>query len=1050
MRQVQGLQRAIGLTLVLSGAVSLPLAAQAITTAALHGVVTGRDSAGIEEAVVTVINTANGERWRTVTAAGGRYVLEYLSLGGPYTVEARAVGYAPTARTGLMLSLGERRRADLSLTPVILELPEIAVAGRIDPALNAGRTGPAQTIDERLTSGLPLLDRDFSQLAFLSPQAIRTTDQGISIAGQSDRLNNIEIDGANNNDAGGIAGTFGSGTVGGIHNVRTLSAEALQEMQILVAPFDVRYGMFAGGLVNAVTRSGSNRWEGTVTSFFQSEGLTGRDEQGRQAQEFSTREVGVTLGGPIVRDRVAFFLDAGLQRFTSPSLPSIGTDTTGGADSAGIGVRRSSAERFQRILRNTYGVDPGSIAASPFRNPGGNIFGKVTIWPGLNQRIEVSHDYAERNPQGGFAQGGYCCGFYSLRSWDVVGRETVNATRATWTAAGQGQFSNELSLSRVADRDHCDPVSHFAVVRVFGVDNGALRAGTNNICTDRYANNTTWEVTNNSSWLLGPHRVTLGTHDELLPLGGKNRSIDLIGTGRWSFGSLDDLEQRQPFGFRRTLPGPGRPEGARSDLEVRQLGLYLQDQWSMVPNLSLTAGVRFDVPFLRDAPARNAMLADSLGVSTAATPSGHLLWSPRLGVNYDVGGRGTTFLRAGAGLFSGRPIYLYFSNVYESTGLETVELICSEADVPAITSLDLDDQPTACASGATAVGNVSLFDRAFRFPRNLRLALGADVRLPWNMVGTADLLYIRGVDQLDFIDLNLAPPTASASGEGSRVLYGTIDPSTGEAFPNRRTYAFGPVVQMRNSSGERSVSATLQLQKRFRAGELSLAYTYTDARDRISPLGWDLASNVLIAPLDGTLDHRRLGTSFFERVHKVTLGGVVDLPARLRLGVFYNGLSGHPFNYGIEGDPNADGYPFNDILYVPRDSSDITLADPTEWAALDRYIRSESCLEKQRGRIMRRNSCREYWQTLLNARLSTVLPTTRGQSVELIADLFNVLSFLDRDWGVQRFHSGDLLRLVGYDEANGRGIYEMGRIDRKVRDNEATRWRLQLGARYGF
>lgn len=165
--------------------------------------------------------------------------------------------------------------------------------------------------------------------------------------------------------------------------------------------------------------------------------------------------------------------------------------------------------------------------------------------------------------------------------------------------------------------------------------------------------------------------------------------------------------------------------------------------------------------------------------------------------------------------------------------------------------------------------------------------------------------------------------------------------------------------------------------------------------------------------------------------------------------MFYNGFSGHPFTYMIAGDANADGIGENDILYVPRDASDITLADPTQWAALDGYIRAEPCLQKQRGRIMRRNSCREHWQTVLNARLSSVIPTARGQSIELVADLFNVLNLFDRDWGVQRFHSG-ALELVGYDEANGRGIYNVMRFDRGVRDEEATRWRLQLGARYGF
>jgi hypothetical protein len=1044
--------RVLVLGLPFSAGLVTGLAAQAITTAVIFGVVSGRDSAGVEDAIVTVTNTANGERWRTATQARGRYQVEHLSLGGPYTVEVRAIGFVPTVRTFILLSLGERRRADFTLTPMVVELAELSVTATVDPVLNAGRTGPAQTISDRLASNLPVRDRDFAQLTFLSPQAVLTADQGVTIAGQSDRLNNLQIDGTSNNDLGGISGTFGPGTVGGVSGARALSVEALQELQVLAAPFDVRYGMFAGGLVNAVTRSGSNRWEGTLSSYFQTEGLTGRDPEGRRADEFSNTEFAATVGGPIIRNRVAFFLDAGLQRLSNERPLSIGRDTTGGADSAGIGIRRSQAERFQTILRDVYGVDPGSITPSAPRHDGGNVFGKLTIWPGLNQRIELSQNYAKATPEwtGGPEGALFDLPVYSLTSAGYTGPGTVNATRLSWAAAGQTRYSNELTLARVAGTERCRPRSDWVQVNVGAdPDPAVLRAGTNHYCGDVFANQTTWELTDNFSWLLGSHRLTLGTHDELIHLDGKNRSVEDV-TGNWIFWDLDSLEVRHPFAFMRRVPGPGRPEGARSDLRVQQLGFYLQDQWS-AGNLTLTGGLRFDVPFLPNAPPRNTALFDALGINTAATSSGNLLWSPRLGFNYDVRGRGTTFVRGGVGLFSGRPIYLFFSNVYESTGLEKLVLNCFPPDVPAFTSLDPAAQPTTCASGSPGFPEVSAFDPSFRFPRNLRLSLGADARLPWNTVGSVDLLYIRGVDQLDVIDANLAPPTATAPGEGGRVLYGVHDPSNGDASSTRRNDAFDRVALMRNSRGDRSISATVQLQKRLEAGEFNLAYTYTDARDRLSPIGFDFSSNLDFNPLDGTLDQRRLAASNFEAEHKVTLGGSVDLPQRFRLGVFYNGFSGNPFTYLVFGDANADGMAFNDALYVPKDSSDITLADPSTWNTLDGFIRSELCLQKQRGRIMRRNSCRAAWHTILNARLSKEFPTVGGQSIELSADLFNLLNLFDQDWGVQRRYPNNVpLHLVGYDDANGRGIYETLPMDRNVRDNEATRWRLQLGARYTF
>ena len=226
-----------------------------------------------------------------------------------------------------------------------------------DARLNGSRTGPGQTFTGAQAAALPLDHRDFSQLVLLSPQAVVSRDTGISIAGQPDRLNGLQIDGASAVDLGGIHGISGFGTPAAASGIRVLPIEAIKDLQVLIAPFDVRYSGFAGGLVNAVTRSGANRWEGSVSSYFQNQSLTGKDSIGNRAEEFSTKELAVTLGGPIVHDRAAFFVDVGLQRFVGARGPSIGADTTGGADSLGFGVRRAELVRFRDILRDTYQVD---------------------------------------------------------------------------------------------------------------------------------------------------------------------------------------------------------------------------------------------------------------------------------------------------------------------------------------------------------------------------------------------------------------------------------------------------------------------------------------------------------------------------------------------------------------------------------------------------------------------------------------------------------------------------------------------------------------------
>jgi hypothetical protein len=1027
------------------------LAAQGVTTAAIVGSVTEADSTPIADAVISVTNTSTGERWQTATRSRGRYVVEYLAVGGPYIVEARAIGFAPASRTGIQVSLGERRRVDLILAVAVLELPEIAVTATVDPLVNAGRTGPAQTIGDTLISRLPVRGRDFAQLVYLSPQAVLTPSGGVSIAGQSDRLNGLQIDGATNLDLVGASGGGGIGTPAANSGVRTLSVEALRELQVLTAPFDVRYGTFAGGLVNAVTRSGSNRWEGSVSGYFEDKSLTGKDPTGERAADFSTKELALTLSGPIVPDRAAFFLDLGLQRDLVPqSVPGIGSDTTGGADSAGVGIRYASAVRFQEILRNTYGVDAGSFAAAPERRPSGNLFAKITVQPAVNHRLELSHNYGHGSPE--FQGGRFPDEVYALSSNGIRIPGTINATRLTWTTARGGRLANELSLAYLRVRERAESPADFPEVQVLA-DAASLVAGVTGGSTGNFINQNVWELTDNLSWYRGTHQLTFGTHTELI----RTRRVDLqLPLGHWNFSNLDSLEAGLPDAYFRTLTNPLQPGGPVQDLGINQIGFYAQDQWAATPMLTLTAGIRMDVPFFTSRPVGNPLLKSELGIDNTLTPSGNPLWSPRLGFSYQLGALG--FLRGGVGMFAGRPAYHWLNSVYAFNGLDVPALFCEGPDVPAFT-LDLANQPTTCGGGAfTPTFEVNYFNPSFRFPRNLRVSLGTDLRLPASMVGTLDFLFVRGVNQYYVTDVNLVP-TGAAAGEGGRVLYGVIDPTTGEAMSIRRNPAFGRVLEVRNASGDRSFLATAQLQKRFAGGaEIGLAYTYTDSKDRMSA-ALDIASSNIGATniLDGTLDARRLATSLYNVRHKITFVGAFDLPLRVRFSLFYNGFSGAPYTYRVVGDPNADAVaPFtldqlNDPVYVPRDAADITLANPAQWDSLDAYIRSRGCLQNQRGQLMRRNSCRNPWVTLMNVRLSKVLPTARGQFIELIADVFNVLNFFDADWGARRSTAGTaILNLVGYDEARGRGIYDFSPRDPSRRDDEATRYRVQLGARYTF
>src|SRR4029077_2612766 len=251
------------------------------------------------------------------------------------------------------------------------------------------------------------------------------------------------------------------------------------------------------------------------------------------------------------------------------------------------------------------------------------------------------------------------------------------------------------------------------------------------------------------------------------------------------------------------------------------------------------------------------------------------------------------------------------------TGLDLIQVSCDNTNVPAF-SPDINQQPTACAGsvGAQVAGPVNVFDPAFRFPRSLKVALGADQRLPWGMVGTVDLLYSRAVNQLDLRELNLAAPRAVAAGEAGRLLFGVIA-ADGSPHPTRLNPGFARRVQIRKARGDQSISATAQLQKHFARGqELGLSYTYTGARDLLSATEDGLDATLDVATLDGTLESRRLAPSAWSVPHRVTFLATVDLPLDVRLTLFYEGRSGTPYTYTVAGDANADGYQ-NDPIYIP-------------------------------------------------------------------------------------------------------------------------------------
>jgi hypothetical protein len=1023
-------------------------------------------------AAVVMLDLRTGQRMERETDASGWLRLENLSPGGPWQVTARALGYQPLEVTDLELPLGETVRLRLPLPAADVSLPAISVVAKSDSLRLSSNGGPSSIVNQRQIRQLPLLNRDMVDLIQTTPEA-----SGTSVAGANNRYNNILIDGGSDNDYFGLS--RGTGTPGGQIGARSIPLDAVQEFQVDAAPFDVRLSDFTGGRINAVTHSGSNRFQGTAFVLYQGEALTGHDSLGNGAADFSTWQYGASLGGPIVKDKLVFFAAGELRERRAPSTgPVIGSPTD-------VGISVDSVNRFVSILQG-YGLAPGSYGAYTTSNHSGNFFAKLTALLGPSGVLEGSLNYATGSIQDTLAPPRTVGADYRLTSAGFEPASTQWSGRLRWTAAFTNRVTNEFLITVMHVDEPRTPASGYPAIFVGNVGSSGfggarLIAGADPSSQQLGLVQDAFGFSNTSTVTMGPHQLSAGLDADALNF---DFSSFPSAIGQYQFASLAAFEAGTPSRFIRSIEL--RPGGSTASFSASRLGAFVQDHWQANDRLSIQAGLRVDVSILDPTPATNpALLASPLAVNTGSFIRALPLWGPRVGFNWAVGSN--TEVRGGVGLFSGRVPYSWVSFAYTQTGNDAILLNCNGAAAPAFNP-DPATQPSACpTASAPAAPTVTVFSPDFRMPQSLKASLGVDQRLPWGMVASLDAMYERG-QQMYITDLNLTGPASVLAGEGDRVQYGTIAAtSTAGALaavtPSRVTTAFGPVLQNSSRTSDETWWVTAQLGKRFGGPlQMNAAYTYTSARDLMSLRDAQTVSNYGFVPVDGTLADRRMSTSVFSTPSKITVTATANLPARFAFSLIYIGRSGLPFTYVVNGDANADGVgnragafdrQQNDAVYVPlgladasivRDSvttgtATVLVPDPVGAATLDDYIAAQGCLQRARGAILARNGCRNPWQNILNARVGWQLVIHGRQTMDFTLDVFNLLTLMNRGWGLIRetgnFLSAGgenvpLLKLRGQDAANGRNLYEVTLPPTNVINAEASRWRLQLGARYAF
>ena len=970
-----------------------------------------------------------------------------LQSGVPYTVDVRRIGYAHVRLTGITLRLGEIRDVGLTLEPTRLD--SVRVVAQADRAEIRTAGGAGTSISDSALRRLPTLNGDMYDFLRLVPQV--STRLGISGAGATFRLNQLVIDGVSDRQLQGNV------TTSGPNGTQSISIEAIKEYQVLLSPFDPRYGDFTGLLVNAVTKTGTNELHGTAYGHARGAKLA-RSGSFLGTSAYDRQQYGFSVGGPIVRDRLHFFIASEIQHSAQPARgPYVGQST----DTASrLPVSADDIARFMSLLRDR-GINAGDGGRVLLLNPNANVFGRIDLaLPEISSRLVVRDNYS-RTQVTPFERSA-TSGSFPLTSVASATRTTKQTSALQLFTQLSASAFNELQVGHTVSPSVGIPYTLSPVIQV-SVQNAQLSAGPPGAGAASLGRSV--EAGDQLTWQIRPaHTLGLGARIEFFRYNASGFRARL---GQWAFASLDSLARGVASSF-VLAKDFGNSEAPVVGAEP---SAYVSDEWRVHDRLTLAFGLRLDGMRFGRHPEYNPDVDSIFHRRTSDYPSFRPQWSPRFGFSWAPSADDRTVIRGGAGLFVGRPPMGWLANPMRSTGAGIKMLRCNTGNAPPFTPYPAV-QPATCADGASfASGPVTLVDRNLNMAQSLRMSLAVERRFPWNVTGSVEGLYTKVRSDFAFSNLNLRGPEAVDT--HGRVLYGSFD-AGGAARATPVTSSLPEVMELHNQSGGYSWSVTGQLRKPWTDRlEGQASYTYSRVRDVQSVVNgsvgnpFDTWANA--RPLSGRWDDQATGISAFEIPHRVVLSATYVARWRHRttdISLYYVGESGAAFTYGDStatagknGDLNADGTAADDPIYVPRNAMDpteivFTGSDSAQQALdFEQFIRDTPCLRRQRGRILARNSCRAPWVNTSNLSVRQSLPAIGGHAASLQVDLFNVLNLLDRSWGLLEVPNTWILQYAGRTQAGpgaAQPLFKFNAVNTRSIANAESGYQFQISLRYSF
>lgn len=1010
-----------------------------VTTSSMSGRITEANGTAVVGANVVAIHAPSGTKYYSITDATGNYRIQNMRVGGPYTIEVTFLGFGTIKAENLNLRLGENFVYDAKLVEEALSLSEVVVsAGIRNPILNADRTGASMNVSSREITALPSISRSITDFTRMTPQS-----NGTSFAGRDGRFNTITVDGAAlNNNFGLSSRSMPGGTA------QPISIDVIDQVSVNLAPYDVRLSQFTGASVNAVTKSGDNKWKATVYTYQRPKSFTG-DKVGDltvpKARENSNQTWGVTVGGPIIKDKLFIFTSYETEKESRPSgswEPS--TDGTAVTDKRISRTTVADLERAKNHLMSTYNYDPGDykdFGAFPSGNY--KLFGKIDWNISKNHKFSARYNRLRNDsrtltnassgppviPRSNYSR----VSEYAISFSNSFYTETnsVDALSAELNSTFGNRVSNKflVSYTMVTDPKRSSPSDIFPFVDIYKDGNPYMSFGYELFTYRNQVENNTFSIVDNLTLNLNKHTITAGfAYDNIYV----NNTYIREGTSYYRFASLDDfINNAKPTGFGITYGyGGADPKGVEMSFGLGSL--YLQDEWQVNKNFKLTFGVRAELPMyhnkLMDNPAVGALtFKDGYKMDIANWPDSKIQVNPRIGFNWDIKGDRSIQVRGGTGLFSGVLPFVWFTNQPSSSGtVQSPEIGILGANLPADFRFNKDFRAqiakypalfpqsvsTTLASGA-ALAEVK---KDFKMPRVWRSNLAGDIELPGNMILTMEALFTKDLNAIVQKNMNLPAANRVFSGPDKRGYW----------VGNKVVSTVSTAMVLDNTNKGYQALLTAQLTKNFSYGLSGMvAYTYNISKDVSSNPGSSAAS-AWTSNLDVyDLNNPQLSYSNFAVPHRVvgSLSYKIEYLKHLAttISIYYSGSSMGRSTYAYSNDMTGDGSA-SDIMYIPNRASELNFVDVAgkmtaaeQVAKFQEFIDNTPYLNKRKGQYAERFGVVEPWRNRWDVKviqdIFAKFGSDRKFTLQFSLDIVNAANLLNSNWGA--YSKSDLANSFG-------------------------------------